>query len=156
MDANPVGHRGWILDVRTWRKAAIDSPGAHPQPATMPTGLMAAVALRLRQITAIGKAEYVERHVRAAKRFRTGLTSMGVGYLVPDAEATPQVTPVLVPAGKDATQIITAMRERYGFLATGGMSSLSGKIIRIGHMGKANSDAYIDDALEALGDICAP
>lgn len=155
MDANPVGQRGWILDVRTWRKAAIDSPGAHPQPATMPTGLMAAVALRLRQITAIGKAEYVERHVRAAKRFRTGLTSMGVGYLVPDAEATPQVTPVLVPTGKDATQIITTLRERYGFLATGGMSSLSGKIIRVGHMGKANSDAYIDDALEALGDICA-
>jgi len=155
MDANPVGHRGWILDVRTWRKAAIDSPGAHPQPATMPTGLMGAVALRLRQITAIGKAEYVERHFRAAKRFRTGLTSMGIGYLVPDAEATPQVTPVLVPAGKDATQIITALRERYGFLATGGMSSLSGKIIRVGHMGKANSDAYIDDALEALGDICA-
>jgi aspartate aminotransferase-like enzyme len=58
----------------------------------MPTGLMAAVALRLRQITAIGKAEYVERHVRAAKRFRTGLTSMGVGYLVPDAKGH-QVTP---------------------------------------------------------------
>jgi alanine-glyoxylate transaminase/serine-glyoxylate transaminase/serine-pyruvate transaminase len=154
MDANPVGPRGWILDVRTWRKYAKDAPGFHPQPATMPTGLMAAVNVRLRQIHAIGKAEYVAKHVRAASRFRSGLKSMGLNYLVPDAEATPQVTPVIVPDGRDANAIITNLRERYGFMATGGMGVLGGKIIRIGHMGKANNDDYIDDALEAFADIC--
>jgi alanine-glyoxylate transaminase/serine-glyoxylate transaminase/serine-pyruvate transaminase len=154
MDANPVGPRGWILDVRTWRKYAKDAPGFHPQPATMPTGLMAAVNVRLRQIHAIGKAEYVAKHVRAASRFRSGLKSMGLNYLVPDAEATPQVTPVIVPDGRDANAIITNLRERYGFMATGGMGVLGGKIIRVGHMGKANNDDYIDDALEAFADIC--
>lgn len=155
MDANPVGPRGWILDVRTWRKYAKDMPGYHPQPATMPTGLMAAVHVRLKQIHEIGKAGYVAKHVRAANRFRSGLKSMGLSYLVPDAEATPQVTPVVIPEGRDANIIIANLRDRYGFMATGGMGVLSGKIIRIGHMGKANNDAYIDDALEALADICS-
>ena len=155
LDNNPVGHRGWILDVRTWRKTTSgEGKSSHPQPATMPTGLMAATGVRLRQVMAIGKAEYVARHVRAATRFRTGLRSMGMDYLVPDAEATPQVTAVKVPTGLDATRIISGLRERYGFMATGGMGALAGKIIRVGHMGKGNSDAYIDDALEAFADIC--
>jgi aspartate aminotransferase-like enzyme len=154
MDANPVGHRGWILDVRTWRKAAQADHGGHPQPATMPTGLMTAVNLRLQQVMAIGKAEYVAQHYRAANRFRSGLRSLGIDYLVPDAEATPQVTPVLVPAHIDAPSIIASLRDRYGFLATGGMGPLAGRIIRVGHMGKATSDDYIDDALEAIAGSC--
>jgi aspartate aminotransferase-like enzyme len=30
---------------------------------------------------------------------------------------------------------------------------LASKIMRVGHMGKGASDTYIDDALEAFGDI---
>jgi aspartate aminotransferase-like enzyme len=61
---------------------------------------------------------------------------------------------VLVPAHTDAPSIITNLRDRYGFLATGGMGPLAGRIIRVGHMGKATSDAYIDDALEAIAGSC--
>ena len=153
MDEHPVGPRGWMLDVRYWREAAKVGHDSHPQLATMPTGLMQAVTLRLRQVVGIGKAEYVALHQRAATRFRQGLHSMDVAYLVPDAEATPQVTAVTVPNHKDAQQVIGTLRERYGFMATGGMGPLAGKIIRVGHMGKGTQDDYIDDALEALADV---
>ncbi|MFN7470545.1 MAG: pyridoxal-phosphate-dependent aminotransferase family protein [Roseiflexaceae bacterium] len=152
LDIHPVVPIGWLFDLRTLRSYQQGSP-EHPQPATMPPTLVLAVQLRLKQVLAMGKQGYVDHHYRAAARFRKGITSMGIGYLVPDAEATPQVTSVLIPAGKDINEIKKAMKERYGFYTAGGIGPLASKIMRVGHMGKGASDTYIDDALEAFGDI---
>lgn len=153
MDSHPVGPRGWYQDLRTWRKYAAQSPDFHPQLATTPTGTVAALALQTRRILAQGLDAYIARHARAARRFRDGAAAAGIELFVPEAEATPQVSSVAVPAGVSADAALAGLREQYGFLAGGGLGELRGRILRIGHMGKAASDEYVDDALTALADV---
>lgn len=152
MDSHPVGPRGWYQDLRTWRRIAAQSPDHHPQPATMSNGLLAAVALQLRRIQAMGLDAYIERHARAARRFRAGAAAAGIELLVPEAEATPQVSAVVIPAGVSAEAVQAALLEQYGLFVGLGIGELRGRILRIGHMGKAASDEYVDAALAALAD----
>ncbi|GAB4125044.1 MAG: alanine--glyoxylate aminotransferase family protein [Roseiflexaceae bacterium] len=153
MDANPVGPGSWYLNLRTWRSYAEESPDWHPHPVTIPTGTLRALELRVSQVVAMGIDAYIARHVRAARRFRAGLVELDLRPFVDEAIATPQVTSVELPAGVDAKEILTGLRERHSFLATGGIGALSGRILRIGHMGKGATDAYVDDALAALADV---
>jgi alanine-glyoxylate transaminase/serine-glyoxylate transaminase/serine-pyruvate transaminase len=153
MDSHPVGPRGWYQDLRTWRTYAAQSPDFHPQLATVPTGTFAALALQTRRILAQGVDAYIERHARASRRFRAGAAAAGIELLVPEAEATPQVSAVVVPQGVDSNVALAALREEHGFLAGGGLGELRGRIIRIGHMGKGASDEYVDAALVALTDV---
>lgn len=153
MDRHPVGPRGWYQDLRTWRRAAAQSPDYHPQPATMPSGTVAALTLRARRILAQGLDATIERLDRAARRFRAGAAAAGIELLVPAAEATPQVSAVVVPQGVSADAALAALREQHGLLAGGGLGELRGRIIRVGHMGKAASDEYVDAALAALADV---
>jgi alanine-glyoxylate transaminase / serine-glyoxylate transaminase / serine-pyruvate transaminase len=152
MDANPVGPGSWYLNLRTWRRYAEQSPDHHPHPVTIPTGALQALALRVRQIHELGLPAYLERHARAARRFRAGLVELDLRPFVAEADATPQVTSVELPAGADAREVLAVLRERHQLLATGGLGDLSGRILRIGHMGKGASDAYVDAALVALAD----
>jgi aspartate aminotransferase-like enzyme len=48
-----------------------------------------------------------------------------------------------------AGRLLRAAREKHGIVFAGGQGALSGRIIRIGHLGWV-SDAAIDTALEAL------
>jgi alanine-glyoxylate transaminase/serine-glyoxylate transaminase/serine-pyruvate transaminase len=153
MDSHPVGARGWYRDLRTWRRHAAQSPDFHPQLATTPTGTLAALHLQTRRILAQGLDAYIARHTRASRRFRAGAETAGIQLLVPEAEATPQVSAVVVPAGVSADVALAALREQYGLVAGGGLGELRGRIIRIGHMGRAASDDYVDAALSALRDV---
>jgi aspartate aminotransferase-like enzyme len=72
---------------------------------------------------------------------------------VPEAEATPQVSAVVVPEGVSADTALVALREQYGLLAGGGLGELRGRIIRVGHMGKGATDEYVDAAVTALADV---
>jgi aspartate aminotransferase-like enzyme len=66
------------------------------------------------------------------------------------------VSAVCVPQSVSADAALAALREQYGLLAGGGLGELRGRIIRIGHMGKAASDEYVDAALRALADVLRP
>lgn len=153
MDSHPVGPRGWYQDLRTWRAAAATSPDYHPQLATHPTSTVAALTLQTRRILSQGIAAYIERHARASRRFRAGAAAAGIELLVPQAEATPQVSAVCVPQSVSADAALAALREQYGLLAGGGLGELRGRIIRIGHMGRGASDEYVDAAIAALADV---
>lgn len=152
MDANPVGPGSWYLNLRTWRKYADQSPNWHPHPVTIPTGTLQALAVRVRHILDVGVDAYLAKHVAVAQRFRTGLIELDLRPFVNEADATPQVTSVELPAGVDAGAILAVLRDRHQLLATGGLGDLSGRILRIGHMGKACSEEYVDAALAALAD----
>jgi aspartate aminotransferase-like enzyme len=56
---------------------------------------------------------------------------------------------VTVPDGVDATGLLTAMRTEHGVVLAGGQDALSGKIFRIGHMGRCTAED-IQDVLDAL------
>lgn len=156
MDSHPVGPRGWYQDLRTWRHYGEQSPAFHPQPATMPTGTLAALHFQTRRILEQGLEHYIARHARASRRFRDGAKVAGFELLVPEAEATPQLSAVVLPAWVSADVALAALREQHNLVAGSGLGELRGRIIRIGHMGKAASDEYVDAALRALADVLRP
>lgn len=153
MDANPIGPGSWYLNLRTWRSYAENSPDYHPHPVTVPTGTLQALELRVGQIVEMGVDAYIARHAAAARRFRAGLVELDLRPFVNEAEATPQVTSVELPSDADVKQVLAGLRDRHGLLATGGIGVLSDRILRIGHMGKGASDAYVDAALAALAEV---
>ena len=60
---------------------------------------------------------------------------------------------MVVPPEASAAAALAALREQYGLVAGGGLGELRGRIIRIGHMGRAASDEYVDAALAALAEV---
>lgn len=153
IDAQPQRPGSWYLNLRTWRHYALEDHDYHPHPVTIPTSAMRALNLRVRQIIDQGIDAHLGRYVQASQRFRSGAHAIGLQTLVPEPEAVAVVTPIIVPEGVDARQAMLGLRERHGLLTSGGLGELQGRIIRIGHMGKAASDEYVDAALRGLADV---
>jgi aspartate aminotransferase-like enzyme len=60
---------------------------------------------------------------------------MGLELFSPDEERSAVVTAFRVPEGIDATDIFSALRDRFGITIANGQGELKGKILRIGHIG---------------------
>ena len=72
---------------------------------------------------------------------------MGLELFSPDEDRSAVVTAIRAPEGIDASELVLALRDRYGVTLAGGQGALKGKIFRIGHIG------YYDvfDIATALG-----
>jgi len=149
--ALPPAERGWYLDLRRWRRDAEETPPWHPHPVTVPPGNVRALHRQLQKIHAMGLDAWLARHVHAAARFRAGLAERGLKPLVDGPAAAPMLTITGLPDGADQREVIDQLRERFGLYCSGGFGYFQGRALRIGHMGKAASDEYVDAALAALG-----
>lgn len=80
-----------------------------------------------------------ERHRRLARATRAAVRHWGLGILSekPD-EQSPVLTAVMLPAGHDADQIRHVALEHFNISLGTGLSKLSGKVFRIGHLGSCN------------------
>jgi len=136
IDANPHT-RGWYLDLRTWRRYDGDWADWHPYPTTVPTGTLAAVNTSLRMVLAEGLDERIVRTREAASRVREGLRQLGFRMFVDDDFASPITTAVYPHPDLPAGEMIVALREQHQIYISGGLGDLSGKIFRVGHMGRA-------------------
>ncbi len=153
LDSKPDAYPGWYLNLRRWRDYTNETPPWHPHPVTVPPGNVKALHLQTHKILAMGLETYIARHANAAARFRAGLAARGMSALVNGAAAAPTLTLVNLPAGAVQQTVIDQLREQYGLYTSGGFGPLQGRVLRIGHMGKAASDEYVDAALAALGEI---
>lgn len=89
------------------------------------------------------------RHARIAAAVRKAVTGAGL-TLYAESGYSPTVTVFNVPDGIRADDIIGIMRREYKILIGGSFGILSGKVLRIGHMGhNANTDD-VSDTLDAL------
>ena len=77
---------------------------------------------------------------RLAQFTREGLADLDLRLLADPRHASPTVTTAYVPEGVNAKQLLRALEERHAVVLAGGQGSLSGKIIRIGHMGWVHQD----------------
>jgi alanine-glyoxylate transaminase / serine-glyoxylate transaminase / serine-pyruvate transaminase len=146
---------GWYSDSKHWRDYAEEVPAFHPHPVTMPPGNVRALHLQVKKILALGLDAYIARHANAAARFRAGLAERGLKMYVTGAAAAPMLTIVALPEGSDQRGLIMRLRTEHGLLCSGGFGDLDGKVIRIGHMGKAAGDDYVDAALAGLAAVLA-
>jgi aspartate aminotransferase-like enzyme len=120
-------------------------------PYTPAVSLMFALDLALDRLLEEGMGSVYERHASIGQFTREGLKGLGLSLFPKDeATASDTVTAVRVPQGVDAARLIALMREEHGVVLAGGQASLSGQIVRIGHMG-LTSQQEIQDVIDALG-----
>ena len=94
------------------------------------------------------------RHRRLANATRACVRAWGKGggpeiYALDAGNASDSLTAVLVPAGHDADRVRTIAFERYGVALGRGLTTLQGKVFRIGHMGDLNEPMVLG-ALAAI------
>jgi len=152
IDANPHT-RGWYLDLRTWRRYDGDWADWHPYPTTVPTGILAAVNKSLDMILAEGLDQRIVRTRDAASRVRDGLRQLGFSMFVDDDFASPITTAVRPHPELPVGDMIVALREQHGIYISGGLGDLSGKIFRIGHMGRAIEKDETDLLLDTIAQL---
>jgi pyridoxamine--pyruvate transaminase len=90
----------------------------------------------LQQYLQEGAEAVLHRHREAARATRAGVEALGLELWAPDpADRSDTVTAVRLPDGLDERAIREHALERSGVLLSGGYGDLSGRLLRIGHMG---------------------
>jgi serine---pyruvate transaminase len=102
---------------------------------TPPVSLVAALDVALGLLLDEGLEASFERHVRLGRAARAGAKAMGLELFSPDEDRSAVVTAVRSPDGIDASDVVKALRDRFGITIAGGQGELLGKIFRLGHIG---------------------
>ena len=97
-----------------------------------------------------------ERHARLARGMRAGLEALGFQLFAQDGYRSNTVTSAVPPPGLDVAALRKLLEEKYGVVIAGGQAKMTGKMVRVGHLGAiAEGDVVqvlwaIEQALEEL------
>ncbi len=89
------------------------------------------------------------RHAQVGQTARNGVESLGLSIFPVEEYASNTVTAVNATDKIDVAKLIQVLREEYKVILAGGQQKLSGKILRIGHLGLVY-EKDIKSVLEAL------
>lgn len=146
--ANPTPH-GWYLDLKTWAWYIENWGDWHPYPTTMPTNNVAALHAALEKVLAHGPEHHFASIQWAADCTRAGMQELGF-TLFPAPDAAAPVISALITRPDVSPADLQAYLARHGLMISGGLGELKGKIIRVGHMGRAKEPAVVEALLEAV------
>jgi len=121
----------FYFDWERTRKAQ----GALDAPFTPPVSIVAGLDVALDLLLGAGLDAVFERHARLGRACREGAKAMGLELFSPDEDRSAVVTAIRAPEGIDATELVLALRDRFGITIANGQGPLKGKIFRIGHIG---------------------
>jgi len=141
---------GWYLDLAVWKQYARDWGAWHPYPTSLPTNNILALVVSLRRILAQGLDAHYAQHKRAADRVREALNGWGFRSFAPDAYTSPLLTAMVGPPGVDLEDLRRYLLAEWQVMISGGLEELHGKILRVGHIGKAASDEYVQRLLDGI------
>ena len=110
-------------------QAKLDAPFTPPVP------LVAGLDVALGLLLDAGLDAAFDRHRRLGRACREGAKAMGLELFSPDDDSSAVVTAIHGPDGIDATDIVSALRDRFGITIANGQEHLKGRIFRIGHIG---------------------
>jgi aspartate aminotransferase-like enzyme len=125
----------YYLDLAKERDALEDDTSAYTPATAMVTGLNAVFELIDREG---GLAEVYRRHDILARATRAGVEAMGLRLLAP-ASPSPATTGVWLPDGVEGGKLVKYLRDVMGVTVAGGQGKLKGKIIRLAHIGYADT-----------------
>jgi aspartate aminotransferase-like enzyme len=156
-----VSERGWkAVDAARIPRYYFDYKKAKSYlekgqtPWTPAVSVYFAMDVALKKLEAEGLANIHARHQRLGQFTRDGVKALGLELLVKDERfASNTVTSVLVPEGVEQPALSKMMRTEYNTVLAGGQGELTGKIIRIGHLGLVTQEdlqACFDALKEAL------
>jgi serine---pyruvate transaminase len=121
----------YVLDWERTRKAQAKLDAPFTPAVSIVRALDVALGLLLDE----GLEAAFDRHARLGRACREGAKAMGLELFSPDEERSAVVTAIRAPDGIDATEIVAALRDRFGITIANGQGDLKGKIFRIGHIG---------------------
>ena len=113
-------------------------------PYTPATNLMYGLREALRMLLAQGLEHVFARHHRHAEATRCAVDAWGLELLCANpAEYSSSITAIMMPEGHNAERVLRVVLERFDMSLGIGLSKLSGKIFRIGHLGDFNDLSLI-------------
>ena len=110
-------------------------------PYTPAVTLLTALQCALNRICEEGIRNTIARHSRLAEATRTAVKALGFSLFTASPANT--VTSIRLPEEIDGKAFLNLMLDKYGITYAGGQSELSGKIVRIAHLGWMNENDVI-------------
>lgn len=147
MDRKSGRAHGWYLDLRVWKDYAVNWASWHPYPTTLATNNIVALRASLRRILDGGLEAHYARFCHAAETVRAGLKEMGFEMYTAEAHTSPVISAVRGLPGMDIPAYQRYLLAEYQTMIAGGLEELHGKIFRVGHIGRAVSDEYVQQFL---------
>ncbi|MCS7137783.1 MAG: alanine--glyoxylate aminotransferase family protein [Candidatus Caldarchaeum sp.] len=147
--------RSFFTNLGVWRHYMDAWKGiGHPYPTTISPHAVLCFRAAAQAALDEGLEARYRRHVLVAAAFRKAVRAMGLETLPAEEVASPTVTAIALPSTvwKDAAKINQVMLRKHRIMIGAGIASLSGKIIRVGHMCVTASSRYILPTLSALRD----
>ena len=109
----------------------------------------------LRLVEQEGLEAVLARHARLGAYVRERLKAMGLKLLVKDERrASDTVTAFWLPEGVEAGALQRRLLDEYGVNLAGGQGNLTGRVLRIGHLGYVH-EPELAEALDALSEVLA-
>jgi len=136
-------------EARTWAEK-----GMTPFTPAVPVAFALQEGLRMLEQEGLGNV--YERHARLARATQAGLEALGFQLYARDGYRSNTVTSALPPAGLDVAALRKLLDTRYGVVIAGGQGKMTGKMVRVGHLGAiAEGDVVqviwaMEQALEEL------
>jgi aspartate aminotransferase-like enzyme len=158
-----VSERAWAQNARArsprfyfdWKEARTwAEKGMTPFTPAVPVAF--AMQEGLRMLEEEGLSNVYERHARLARATQAGLAALGFQLYAQDGFRSHTVTSAVPPPGLDVAALRKLIDTRYGVVIAGGQGKMTGKMIRVGHLGAvAEGDVVqviwaIEQALEEL------
>ncbi len=150
VDRHAQTNHGWYLNLKTWRQYATEWGSWHPTPVTLPSNIILALLTSLRKIVGMGLEAHFDKYRYASTAVRQGLRSLGFEMFVEDEWASPIVTGVHRRPEFELSDMSRWLVEQRDIAVGGGLGELSGKMFRVGHLGKASTREYLVDFLFAM------
>src|SRR6267378_2395299 len=110
----------------------------------------------LRMLEEEGLENVYERHAKLARATQSGLHAMGFQLFAQEGYRSNTVTSAVPPPGVDVAALRKLLDAKYGVVIAGGQGKMTGKMIRVGHLGAvAEGDVVqvlwsIEQALEGM------
>ena len=143
-----LNHRAWeATEQSDLPKYYLDFRKAHQRglegsvPYTPAITLLTALQYALNHICAEGIRNTIARHNRMAIATRSALKAIGLPLFATSPANT--LTSIRLPKEIDGKAFVKMMREKHGITYAGGQGELSGKIVRIAHLGWMNENDVI-------------
>jgi aspartate aminotransferase-like enzyme len=136
-------------EIKTWAAKGMT-------PFTPAVSVVFALQEGLHMIEEEGLDAVFERHARMARGTQAGLRALGFQLFAQDGYRSNTVTSAVPPPGLDVAALRKLLDEKYGVVIAGGQGKMTGKMVRIGHLGAiAEGDVVqvlwaIEQALEEL------
>jgi aspartate aminotransferase-like enzyme len=121
----------FVFDWERTRKgqAKLDAPFTPAVP------IVKALDVALGLLLEEGLDAAFDRHRRLGRACREGAKAMGLELFSPDDDRSAVVTAIRTPDGIDSSDVVGALRDRFGITIATGQGELKDRIFRIGHIG---------------------